>query len=99
MVIAPTILDSAFPHQTGDFEERELIVDNVSVPYFANIMFPMLAIFTGLPATAFPAGLDNQGLPLGLQAVGAYLEDRTTLKFAQLVEEAWGGFVAPPGYA
>jgi amidase len=98
LVIAPMTLDSAFEHQIGDFESRALTVDNVELPYFANIMFPMLAIFTGLPSTAFPAGLDSQGLPLGLQAIGPYLEDRTPLKFAQLVEQAWGGFQAPPGF-
>ncbi len=99
VVIAPTALDSAFPHQTGEFDQRTLRVDNRTVPYFANIVFPMLAIFSGLPATAFPAGLDSQGLPLGLQVIGPYLEDRTTLRFAQLVEREWHRFQAPPRYA
>lgn len=99
VVIAPMTLDAAFPHQTDRFDERTLIVDNQTVPYFHNIAFPMLAIFTGLPSTAFPAGLNDQGLPLGLQAIGPYLEDRTTLRFAQLVEQVWHRFEAPPGYA
>ena len=68
------------------------------MPYFYNIVFPMLAIFTGLPATAFPAGQDSQGLPLGLQAIGPYLEDYTTIRFAQLLEESWHKFTPPPGY-
>ena len=50
--------------QTGEQGDRTLLVDNETVPYFANIIYPMLAIFTGLPSTAFPAGLDPQGLPL-----------------------------------
>ncbi|MEZ5296778.1 MAG: hypothetical protein R2697_11075 [Ilumatobacteraceae bacterium] len=53
----------------------------------------MWAIFAGRPATAFPGGLDPRGLPLGLQAIGPYLEDRTTMRFAGQVEE-WNGFVA-----
>ena len=98
VVIAPITLDAAFEHQSGDFAERSLTVDNESLPYFTNIIYPMLAIFTGLPSTAFPAGLDQNGLPLGLQVVGPYLEDYTCLRFAQLVEQAWGGFRPPPGY-
>lgn len=98
VVIAPMALDAAFPHQAAAFDARTLQVDNQTVPYFHNIVFPMLAIFAGLPSTAFPAGLDSQGLPLGLQAIGPYLEDRTTLAFAQLLEREWYRFEAPPGY-
>jgi amidase len=98
IVVAPMTLDSAFPHQTGDFDTRTLVVDNQSVPYSFNFLFPMIAIFSGLPSTAFPAGLDSQGLPLGLQAIGPYLEDRTPLRFAQLLEREWYRFQAPPAY-
>jgi amidase len=31
--------------------------------------------------------------------VGPYLEDRTTIAFAHLLEQVYGGFIAPPGYA
>jgi amidase len=31
-----------------------------------------------------------------VQLVGPYLEDRTPLRFAQLIEQALGGFVPPP---
>ena len=98
VVITPTALDAPFPHQDAPQGQRVLTVDNEEVNYFNNVFFPSLAIFTGQPATAFPAGLDSNGLPLGLQAIGPYLEDRTTLRFAQLLESEWQGFVAPPGY-
>jgi amidase len=39
-----------------------------------------------LPATAIPTRRLVDGLPAGVQIIGPYLEDRTTLKFAQLVE-------------
>jgi amidase len=98
VVLAPMTLDVAFPHQEGAWEERQLLVDTQSVPYDANLLYAMPATFAGLPSTAFPGGLNEAGLPLGLQAIGPYLEDRTTLKFAQLVEEAWYRFEPPPGY-
>ena len=68
------------------------------VDYLLNIVYPMWAIYTGQPATAFPAGLNSDGLPLGLQAIGPYLEDRTTIRFAQLLEREWYSFEPPPGY-
>ena len=98
VLVGPTTLDVAFPHQVGSFETRTLLGDDERVPYYSNIIYPMWAIFAGQPATAFPAGLSRQGLPLGLQAIGPYLEDRTPLRFAQLLEREWQAFQRPPGY-
>jgi Asp-tRNA(Asn)/Glu-tRNA(Gln) amidotransferase A subunit family amidase len=41
----------------------------------------------------------NSGLPIGVQIIGPYLEDRTTITFAELLELEFGGFTPPPGYA
>ncbi len=98
VLIGPMTLDVAFPHQSGAFSERKLLIDNEPVSYALNLVYPMWAIFAGQPSTAFPAGFNRDGLPLGLQAIGPYLEDRTTLRFAQLLEREWQGFQPPPGY-
>jgi amidase len=98
VLIEPMALDAAFPHQQGEQGSRTLAIDGDEVPYMMNIVYPMWAIFAGLPSTAFPAGLNHARLPLGLQAIGPYLEDRTTLRFAQLLEREWFGFELPPGY-
>jgi len=98
VLVAPTILDAAFPHQTGDQNQRTLSIDGRSVAYGLNLVYPMWAILAGQPATAFPAGLSTGGLPLGLQAIGPYLEDRTTIQFARFLQRDWQGFVPPPGY-
>ena len=98
VVVCPTALDSAFTHQSGPQSARTLPIDGEQVSYMLNIVYPMWAIYTGQPATAFPAGLSQAGLPLGLQAIGPYLEDRTTIRFAQLLEREWYRFEPPPGY-
>jgi amidase len=61
-------------------------------------VYPGLATLCGHPATAFPFGLTRHGLPIGLQAIGPYLEDHTPLRFAALVAQKFGGYQTPPGY-
>jgi amidase len=40
-----------------------------------------------LPATAVPIGATRAGLPIGMQIIGPYLEDRTTIAFAGLLDQ------------
>ena len=79
--------------------ERSLDVAGRRIPYGRLWVYPGLATLPGLPATAFPCGRTRGGLPIGLQAVGPSLEDRTPLRFAALLAEAFGGFSPPPGFA
>jgi amidase len=62
------------------------------VRYGWQSVYPSLANLSGHPATAFPVGLTRSGLPIGLQAIGPYLEDRTPIRFAALVAREFGGF-------
>lgn len=88
--------DHPWPPNLG---KRTLIdVDGESVPYDFGLFYPSLATLPGLPATAFPVELSREGLPLGMQVIGPYLEDRTTLRFAALMEREWGGFQPPPAF-
>jgi amidase len=48
------------------------------------------------PATARPIAISKQGMPFGLQIVGPFMEDRTTLRFAALLDDLFGGFTPPP---
>jgi len=91
--VAPTV---AIPHDHRPIPERHLMVDGQRRPYWDVILWPSLANFAGLPATVVPAGLAESGLPVGIQILGPYLEDRTTLAFAALVETVLGGFRRPP---
>jgi amidase len=99
VVLCPIMPTPAFPHDHGEPRTRRIDVDGTPHPYLEQTMWPGVATLTGLPATAVPVARSPEGLPIGMQVVGPYLEDRTPLAFAALVERAFGGFVPPPGYA
>jgi amidase len=64
----------------------------------SNFAWTLMAVVSGLPATAAPVGLSGSGLPVGIQIIGANLEDRKTIAFAKELSKLVGGFVAPPAY-
>ncbi|HEY9219597.1 MAG TPA: amidase family protein, partial [Phenylobacterium sp.] len=97
VVLAPVFGSTAFPHIDAPWPARTLTIDNASTPYGDQLAWPSVALLPNLPATAFPAGLSTEGLPIGLQAIGPFLEDRTTIAFAAAVERELGRTTkAPP---
>ena len=97
-VICPVMPTPAFPHDhSPEQSERRIDVDGQPFPYLDQLVWPGVATCPGLPATSLPLGLSPEGLPIGAQIVGPWLEDRTPLKLAELIEQSYGGFVAPPG--
>jgi amidase len=73
-----------------------LTINGQQTPYFDQLAWPAIALLPNLPATALPVGFTRGGLPIGVQVIGPYLEDRTTIGFAGLIEREFGGFRAPP---
>lgn len=98
VVLAPTFGVTAYPHDDSDMSGRVHVIDGLETPYFGQLGWPALATFGNLPATAAPIGLSREGLPIGVQIIGPAFEDRTTIHFARLIEQAFGGFQVPPGY-
>jgi len=98
LLLTPATLGVAFEHTTVPTAERQLNIDGQPVDFDYMSFYTGLSNLPGHPATAFPAGLSKAGLPIGLQAIGPFLEDRTPIRFAQLFEEISGGFTPPPGY-
>jgi amidase len=97
-LLMPVAMVPAIPHDHSEpFPERVIQVNGASRPYTDLMAWMALATLTHLPATVVPVGLTASGLPVGMQIVGPYLEDRTTLAVGRLVEELLGGFVPPPG--
>jgi amidase len=99
VVVCPVWPTPAFAHDHSPFNDRRLDIDGTKLPYQGQAMWCSVAAIAGLPATAMPVALSSEGLPIGVQIVGPYLEDRTTIHFAELAEQAFGGFVPPPGFA
>jgi amidase len=99
-VICPTMPTPAYPHDHSmpDYVRR-IEIDGKEYPYQDQLVWPGVATAPGLPATAAPIDRSDTGLPIGVQIVGPYLEDRTTIAFAELMEREFGGFAPPPGYA
>ena len=50
------------------------------------------------PATVAPVGRTGGGLPVGVQIVGPYLEDATSIGVADKISEVFGGFQPPVSY-
>jgi amidase len=96
-VICPVMPTPAYPHDhSPEQEKRRIDIDGKAHAYPDQLAWPGIATLPGLPATAIPIGLSPEGLPIGVQIVGPWLEDRTPLKLAELIEREFGGFVPPP---
>jgi len=71
------------------------MTDADPVQMYLNDVFTVTVNLAGLPGVAVPAGLNAQGLPLGLQLIGRPWEEGDLLNTAYALEEA-AGFVAKP---
>jgi amidase len=95
-MICPIMPTPAYPHDHSPQQEaRRIKIDGKDYVYPDQLAWPGIATLPGLPATAIPLGLSPEGLPVGIQIVGPWLEDRTPLKLAELIEREFGGFVPP----
>lgn len=65
------------------------------IQMYLNDVFTVTVNLAGLPGISVPAGLDKNGLPLGLQLIGRPWEEADLLNVAYSLERA-AGFVAKP---
>lgn len=96
VVVCPVMPTEAFPHDHSDLEHRQIEIDGKKMPYFDQFVWSSIATPLGFPATVVPIAQTKTGMPIGVQIIGGYMEDYTTLKFAELIESEFGGFKAPP---
>jgi amidase len=100
ILLCPPMSVAAIRHDhTEPPDSRTLVVNGVKRPYFdALIAWAGLIGMVYLPSTSSPVGRTAGGLPVGIQIVGPYLEDRSTIDFARRLGEVVGGYQRPPGY-
>ncbi len=88
IVLCPAFGTPAFPHtDENDWRKRELKMDGESANFGAQLGWAGVATVANLPSTAIPLGVNKQGLPLSVQAIGPFLEDLTTIGFAKLLNK------------
>jgi len=86
LLLTPTAPSAAFA--LGEKSDDPLAM-------YLNDVFTVPSSLAGLPAMSVPGGLDQAGLPLGLQLIGRPLDEQGVLNAALAIEER-AGFVARP---
>jgi amidase len=100
LMLCPVAVTAAFPHdQQGLRHLRTINVNNRKVPVVDQIFWAGYAGITLMPATAAPIGESTEGLPIGVQIIGRQYDDYSCIRFAELLEKEYRGFVPPPAFA
>ncbi|MGE0565759.1 MAG: Asp-tRNA(Asn)/Glu-tRNA(Gln) amidotransferase subunit GatA [Pseudolabrys sp.] len=86
------ILTPATP--TAAFGVGEKGADPIEM--YLNDIFTVTVNMAGLPGIAVPAGIDGQGLPLGLQLIGKAFDEETLFTLGGAIEKAAGHFTPTP---
>lgn len=88
LIAGPTAPGTAFP--IGD-------KNNDPVAMYLNDIFTNAVNLAGLPGVSVNAGFDKQGLPIGLQLIGRYLDESTILNVAFQFQQATDWHMKMPG--
>ncbi len=81
VVLTPTAPGAAFA--IGEKEDDPIAM-------YLNDVFTVPASLAGLPGISVPAGLDGDGLPLGLQLIGRAFDEETVIAAAAAIEDRAG---------
>ena len=99
VLLCPVAATPAFPHDHSEpMGERQLEINGQQRPYWDNVFWAGFSLVSFLPASVVPAGRTKANLPVGVQIVGPYLEDNTTLAVAKMLEQQHRAFEPPPGF-
>ena len=91
VLVCPVASIPAFRHG-----ERSWTIDGEAIQYPHPFVYSQIFNLLGNPAAVVPVGQSSEGLPIGVQIVGRPFEDELVLSVAAKIEEALGGWKAPP---
>ena len=99
VILLPVMPCPAIPHDHDEpMAARTVLVGGEERPYWDATVWMAPAGACYLPATVVPVGVTAAGLPVGIQIVGPFLHDRSTLHVARHLADALGGCPRPPGF-
>jgi aspartyl-tRNA(Asn)/glutamyl-tRNA(Gln) amidotransferase subunit A len=81
---------------TAAFAAGDKMDDPVTM--YLNDVFTVPTSMAGLPGISVPAGLDSDGLPLGLQLIGRAFDEVTLFRAASALEKAASFTARPAGF-
>jgi len=88
VLLSPVSTSPAFRHGQGNYLPGTGYRDTMRFSQWLNL--------TGFPGASVPAGVSNEGLPIGMQVIGRPFEDELVLVVAEAIEQARGPWLAPP---
>jgi amidase len=99
VLLCPVTPVAAIPHdQDPNWAARTIRVNGGARSYEDQLVWAGVVGLAYLPATVAPVGRTPGGLPVGVQIVGPYLEDRTPIDVARRLADIVGGYEIPPGF-
>ncbi len=100
LLLLPVMTTPAFPHDhRPEMLERTIEINGETRALVSTIDWLGLVGIVGLPSAVIPIGRTAAGLPVGMQIVAPFLQDRRAVRAAQLASEALGGYTPPPGFS
>ena len=71
---------------------------NDPISMYLNDVFTVTVNLAGLPGLSVPAGLNAEGLPLGLQLIGKAFDEATLFRVGEVIEKAAGATPRPQAW-
>jgi amidase len=92
----PIVIGAPFCVTAFEHGAMEVEIDGSKCPLFEANWPALWVNCAALPAAVVPAGLDKNGLPIGVQVIGRAFGEETVLAVAGVLERELGGFRQPP---